>query len=62
MNNHTKSEKKQYELPAFSQQSISVGKGNWQLSVPQIRSPLQSLSLSQSPCSRSHWFDGEQQL
>ena len=50
------------ELPAPSQQSASDGKGNLQLFEPQIKSPLHSLSESQSPWLRSHWLVDEQHV
>ena len=50
------------ELPAPSQQSASDGKGNLQLLEPQIKSPLHSLSESQSPWLRSHWLVDEQHV
>ena len=42
------------------QQSASDGKGASQLSVPQIRLPLHSLLLSQSPWFCPHWLVDEQ--
>ena len=50
------------ELPAASQQSASIGKGDLQLFEPQIKSPLHSLSESQSPWLRSHWLLAEQHV
>ena len=49
-------------LPGSLQQSASDGKCDGQLSVPQTKLPIQSLSESQSPWLRPHWFDGVQQL
>ena len=49
-------------LPGSLQQSASDGKCDGQLSVPQTKLPVQSLSKSQSPWLRPHWFDGVQQL
>ena len=43
------------------QQSASEGKCDGQLSLPQMRLPLQSLLSSQSPWLRPHWLDDEQQ-
>ena len=44
------------------QQSASVGNGELQLSVPQTKLPLHSLSESQSPWLGPHWLDDEQQV
>ena len=44
------------------QQSWDDGNGDSQLFVPQIKSPLQSESSSQSPSSTSHRFPELQQL
>ena len=46
----------------FVQQSKLEGHPEPQLSVPQTKSPLQSLSESQSPNPSSHWFKLVQQL
>ena len=47
------------KLPGW-QQSTNDRKGGGQLSLPQIKSSIQSLSESQSPSLMPHWLDDEQ--